>query len=81
MTILVIFGLQAWHAIMDPQDDHDILVEVTGKQFDWTFRYPGEDGKLGLRDYNLISQTGNKLGLVSEKWIAVSYTHLRAHET
>jgi len=29
---------------------NNITIEVTGDEFNWYFRYPGEDGKLGTAD-------------------------------
>ncbi len=63
MTFLVVGGLDAWNEVMadvGPEDDY-IEIEATGYQFAWHLRYPGEDGKLGARDYKLISGT-NPLG-------------------
>jgi cytochrome c oxidase subunit 2 len=37
-------------------------VDVTGHQFAWEIRYPGRDGKLGMKNYKLITGT-NKLGV------------------
>ncbi|HCK22007.1 MAG TPA: hypothetical protein DHW15_07575, partial [Bacteroidetes bacterium] len=48
---------------------NDALVfEMTGQQFFWTSRYPGADGKLGLRDYNLICPE-NPLGVVTKEYV------------
>ena len=59
MTFLVISGLDAWNTVMadiDPDEDY-IEIEATGYQFAWHIRYPGADGKLGARNYELISAT------------------------
>ena len=37
-------------------------VELFAKQFDWTFRYPGPDGKLGRVDFRLMTDD-NPLGI------------------
>lgn len=61
MAYLVINGLVAWNKTMDtvkPNDNH-IEIEATGMQFAWILRYPGPDGKLGTRDYKLISGTND----------------------
>jgi len=43
-----------------------VHVEVTGKQFQWYFRYPGPDGKFGLTKPELEdAPNGNPLGLDS----------------
>jgi cytochrome c oxidase subunit 2 len=59
MCFLVIRGLVAWNEVMaDVKDGEEHLeVEATGSQFLWYLRYPGADGKLGARNYKLI--TGN----------------------
>ena len=65
MTFLVISGLDAWNEVMaDIGDDEEYMeIEATGDQFAWHLRYPGADGKLGSRDYELISAS-NPLGQV-----------------
>ena len=47
-------------ADISPDEDY-IEVEATGYQFAWVLRYPGDDGKLGTRDFRLIDGT-NPLG-------------------
>lgn len=63
MTFLVVGGLDAWNEVMaDVEVDEDFLeIEATGYQFGWAVRYPGEDGKLGEKNYELITGT-NPLG-------------------
>lgn len=68
LTGLVIFGLQAWTRIMTLPKEAELTVEVTGQQFFWTSRYPGADGKLGLRDYNLICPD-NPLGIITREFV------------
>jgi heme/copper-type cytochrome/quinol oxidase subunit 2 len=68
LTGLVIFGLQAWTKIMSMPENPEQVVEVTGQQFFWSSRYPGADGELGLRDYNLICPE-NPLGIVTKEFI------------
>ncbi len=47
-------GLLAWGKFVDvPEDAH--IVEVVGQQWQWSFRYPGEDGQLGTVDARNIS--------------------------
>ncbi len=63
MTYLVIKGLLAWNAVMadvEPGEDH-IEIEATGYQFAWHLRYPGPDGVLGAREYQMITAE-NPLG-------------------
>jgi cytochrome c oxidase subunit 2 len=65
MTFLVVGGLDAWNDVMaDVEEGEDYIeIEATGYQFAWHLRYPGPDGKLGARDYKMISAT-NPLGQV-----------------
>lgn len=64
LTILVIFGWVTWRNITNPdkQAQDALLVEITGEQFRWTARYPGEDGELGPKNYKLIAGV-NLLGV------------------
>jgi cytochrome c oxidase subunit II len=55
LAFIIIFGLKYWNEIMeDAHDPNRVVVELYGKQFDWTARYPGKDGKLGETDYRQI---------------------------
>lgn len=47
-------GLFVWAQFVDVPEDADI-VEVVGQQWQWSFRYPGKDGKLGTVDARNIS--------------------------
>lgn len=63
MLVLTIFGLKEWFKITGPAPKNAMVVEVTGKQFEWMFRYPGKDGVLGRKDYKLIDPAkDNPLG-------------------
>ncbi len=57
MCFLVIRGLVAWNEVMaDVSDTEEFMeVEATGQQFLWHLRYPGADGRLGERNFRLIS--------------------------
>ena len=63
MAFLVISGLDVWNQVMADvsEDEEYIEFEATGMQFAWLLRYPGPDGKLGRKDYTLISGS-NPLG-------------------
>ena len=63
MCFLVVNGLMAWNEVMGDDGDEDIEIEATGSQFSWAIRYPGEDGKLGEKDYRSITGL-NALGQV-----------------
>ena len=64
MTILVVNGLNAWNTVMaDVKEGEDYMeIEATGQQFGWTIRYPGDDGKIGTRNYKLTTGA-NTLGI------------------
>ncbi len=68
LTFLVVLGLRAWYQITDEPAEDALVFEMVGQQFFWSSRYPGADGVLGLRDYNLISAE-NPLGLVTPEFI------------
>jgi len=54
-------GLIVWNDFVNvPEDAH--IVEAVGQQWHWTYRYPGEDGKLGEVDAERISEE-NPFGL------------------
>ncbi|HZH11105.1 MAG TPA: cytochrome c oxidase subunit II [Microvirga sp.] len=57
-------GLFVWRQFITvPQDATDI--EILGQQWQWSFRLPGPDGKLGITDTRLISPD-NPLGISRE---------------
>jgi cytochrome c oxidase subunit II len=63
LTVLVGFGLYYWFQITGEAPKNAMEVEVTGKQFNWEFRYPGKDGKFGKRYYKDVNEgNGNPLG-------------------
>jgi cytochrome c oxidase subunit 2 len=57
-------GLFVWAKFVDvPEEAH--IVEAVGQQWHWTYRYPGEDGKLGEVDAQRISNE-NPFGIDPE---------------
>ncbi|MBK8501776.1 MAG: OmpA family protein [Saprospiraceae bacterium] len=63
MFALVINGLVVWNKVMadvDPEEDY-MESEAMGMQFAWVLRYPGDDGKLGTRNFRLINSV-NPMG-------------------
>ncbi|WP_343304581.1 cytochrome c oxidase subunit II [Chitinophaga niabensis] len=62
LTILVAFGIRHWLRITSEAPKDSMIVEVTGKQFNWVVRYPGKDGQLGRRNFKLIDNAINPLG-------------------
>lgn len=71
MALTAAFSQATWTAIKNPPavaDGEDVVrLEVIGKQFQWYYRYPGADGKLGPRRANLAnpesSDTDELVGL------------------
>ncbi len=62
---LIVYGLTLWNNITAPAPAEAMVIEVYGKQFDWTARYSGADNKLGHSNFKLITDE-NPLG-VDEK--------------
>ncbi|NQU62558.1 MAG: cytochrome c oxidase subunit II [Rhodospirillales bacterium] len=61
VAIMLAPGLMAWNEFVTvPKGTPEI--EVVGKQWDWIYRFPGKDGKLGKIDAKLISEK-NPFGL------------------
>src|SRR5690606_24529499 len=77
LAVIIIYGLTTWNRITSPPSPEAIVVEVYGKQFDWTARYPGKDGVMGATDYRLINAT-NPLGIVTPESITVRLEELSA---
>lgn len=63
LAFIIIFGLKYWNEITAPTKDKDaVIVELYAKQFDWTARFPGKDGKLGSTDFRHI-EGSNPVGI------------------
>jgi cytochrome c oxidase subunit 2 len=62
LTVLVVFGLKYWFKMTGEAPKDSIVVEVTGHQFAWDFRYPGADKTLGRKNYKL-TKGANSLGV------------------
>ncbi len=65
MTFLVVKGLMVWNEVMPdvtPQDEV-LEIEALGYQFAWDIRYPGNDGKLGTREFSKIQPGLNDWGM------------------
>lgn len=63
MAILVAIGLRNWFLITSAAPSNSQVVEIVGKQFNWLIRYPGADGEIGKRNFRLINDANNVLGL------------------
>jgi cytochrome c oxidase subunit II len=59
LTVLVGFGIFYWFKITGEAPQNSMVVEVTGKQFGWEFRYPGKDKTLGKKYYKKVSDADN----------------------
>ncbi len=65
LTVLVGFGLMYWFQITGEAPRDAMQIEITGKQFNWIYRYPGKDGVFGKKYYRNISDAeNNSLGLL-----------------
>ncbi|MBS1509202.1 MAG: cytochrome c oxidase subunit II [Bacteroidetes bacterium] len=62
LCVLVALGLRHWFKVTGDAPKDAIVVEVTGHQFGWEFRYPGADKVLGRKDYKLTGGA-NSLGV------------------
>jgi cytochrome c oxidase subunit II len=55
LAFVIIFGLKYWNEITaDATESNRVTIELYAKQFAWTARYTGKDGKLGATDYRQI---------------------------
>lgn len=77
LMIIIVYGLTIWNQIMDKPAEDNVVIELFSKQFDWTARYPGEDGKLGEANFTLVSPT-NPLGLITDGVIDAQLTELNS---
>jgi len=62
LTVLVLFGFFTWRSITNIPEDlkkSALQIEVLGEQFQWTVRYPGNDGQIGKRNYKLTTPTNS----------------------
>jgi cytochrome c oxidase subunit 2 len=64
LSILVVIGLRNWFIFTGDAPKDALVVEVTGKQFGWIFRYPGADNQFGKKYFRNIDPGSNSLGLV-----------------
>jgi cytochrome c oxidase subunit 2 len=62
---LVVMSSSIWASVhFDEAPPDAIPIEVLSKQFAWSFRYPGADGKFGRTDLKLVNDSGgNPFGL------------------
>jgi len=70
LTVLVVFGLRNWFFFTGEAPKNAMVVEVTGKQFGWIFRYPGKDAVFGKKYYKNIDPAVNSVGIVWDDKLA-----------
>ncbi len=67
LTVLVGLGLYYWFQITGDAPEKSQIVEITGKQFGWVYRYAGRDGVFGKKYYKFIDEgKNNPLGMIWE---------------
>jgi cytochrome c oxidase subunit II len=59
LLVLVVFGLRVWFHVTGDAPKDAVIVEITGKQFGWIYRYPGKDGQLGKTYFKNIDDANN----------------------
>jgi len=65
LTGLIIYGLKTWDITMNADTTNATVIEVYGKQFQWTARMAGEDNLLGKSNYRGVTSK-NALGIDME---------------
>ncbi len=64
LTIMVIIGLRNWFLFTGEAPNNSLVVEITGKQFGWIYRYPGKDNEFGKKYFRNIDPATNSLGII-----------------
>lgn len=59
LTVLVGFGIFYWFKITGEAPKDAMVVEITGSQFKWEYRYPGKDKILGKKYYKKTDDAAN----------------------
>jgi cytochrome c oxidase subunit 2 len=62
LAVLVLSGWKAWTNITSPAPKEALTIDVTGKQFAWIVRYPGNDNTLGSKAFKLVNDV-NETGV------------------
>lgn len=77
LAVLVSGGFKMWNKILRSNAGENAKqIEVFAYQFGWNARYPGEDGKLGKANYNLINGV-NPLGVANREHATELITELK----
>jgi len=64
VTAMLVPGLFVWSQFVNVPSDAT-MVEVVGQQWQWSFRLPGKDGKLGTSDTREVTAE-NPLGVIAK---------------
>jgi len=62
LMVLIVTGLRVWNEVTMGDRSDGMVIQVYGKQFDWTARYSGKDNKLGASSFRMIADD-NELGV------------------
>lgn len=60
---VLVLGLPVWEQIYGHPPEDAEVIEVTARQFEWIFRYPGPDGTFGRVAPELVNGQSNPVGL------------------
>lgn len=63
LVVLVVVGLKNWITMTGTPPEDAMVVEITGRQFNFIIRYPGPDGVFGKTNFRNINDENNVLGL------------------
>ena len=66
LMVLIGIGLRNWFLFTGEAPREAMVVEITGKQFGWIYRYPGKDASFGKKYYKNIDPASNSLGIIWE---------------
>jgi cytochrome c oxidase subunit 2 len=72
LLFIAIYQMEAWAAAKMQPPDIPLTAEVTGRQFNWDFRYPGPDGEMYTQDD--ILRTDGKLYLPVNEEVLLKIT-------
>jgi cytochrome c oxidase subunit 2 len=72
LLFIAIYQMEAWAAAKMQPPDIPVTVEVTGRQFNWDYRYPGPDDELYTQDD--IVRTDGKLYLPVNEEVLLKIT-------
>ncbi len=63
LIVLIGDGIRTWNNIFKDVPENAVNIELNGKQFDWTIRYPGSDREYGYTSIDYINDgQGNTIG-------------------